>query len=181
MVSKWVKEGDPKVLAENHGKCLMLQTFVNPETGEKKDYSLFYGRGKSAIVLALTKDRLVIATKEFRFGSNKVQIQLPGGNAEGNEDILANAARELFEETGWKAGRLMRLSDRLFGDSASLDGANYPVLALDCEWAGNQDLDQTESIEVELFPFDRWLEMIKSGEIDDANTISITRLAEFYI
>ena len=50
MVSKWVKEGDPKVLAENHGKCLMLQTFVNPETGEKKDYSLFYGRGKSAIV-----------------------------------------------------------------------------------------------------------------------------------
>jgi len=178
MLDKWIKEGDFKVLAEYHGKCLILQTFRNLKTGERKDYSLFYGRNESAMVLALTRDRQVILIREFRFGSNRIKIQLPGGNSEKGEDILTTAARELFEETGWKAGRLIQLSNPLFIDPASSESVIYPFLALDCEL---QNLDQIENVEIELIPFSHWLEMIKSGQIDEFYAIAITYLAESYI
>ena len=182
-MSDWVKDGDFKTLAKSYGKSLIEQGFRNKETGKLMNRSLFYGEKSSAVIFALAKRRSVVAIKQFRYGSGKVQTELPAGNIEKGEDILSAAARELTEETGFKSGRLVQLSPRpLWLDPASFVGFNYPVLALDCEKTGEQKLDSGEYIDrVILVSLTEWISMIESGEIDDATVIAITFLALLYL
>jgi ADP-ribose pyrophosphatase len=65
--------------------------------------------GTSAAVLAVTKEREVVLTREYRHGIGRVAYSLPGGTAREGESPDACARRELLEETGFEAGRLLEM------------------------------------------------------------------------
>src|SRR5262245_49723816 len=60
-------------------------------------------------VVPITAGGDVVLVKQFRFGSREVSLELPGGIVDDGEDPAASAARELEEETGYRAGRIVRL------------------------------------------------------------------------
>ncbi len=58
--------------------------------------------GRNGGVIALTPDRKVIVTYQFRAGPERWMWEIPGGKFNGGEDEQAAALRELKEETGYE-------------------------------------------------------------------------------
>lgn len=182
-VTRWVEEGEPTVLAESCGKKLVEQRFKNTRTGRTNTRSLFSGRN-STVIFGLTPQNEVVAIRQFRFGSAKIQLELPAGNVDQGEEVLNAARREFYEETGFWARQLIWFfpgSGLVWVDPASLAGGCYPVLALDCKKLGPQKLDDNEEIEVVLVPLAEWESKTETGEVDGAMAIAVTGLALRYL
>ncbi len=132
-------------------------------TGHRKNWVRLHF-GDSAAVLAVTKDREVVLTREYRHGLGRVVTALPGGICEDGEPPEACAERELLEETGLKPGRLLHLYS---GNSLTgyLEGTLHMYLADGCTWTGRApDPDEVESLE-KLTPL-RALDLARRGEFE---------------
>ena len=91
-------------------------------TAKRRGCWEYVGRARSiraAVILAI-KDSHVILVEQFRVPLGSRCLELPAGlvgdETEG-ESVEASAARELEEETGWRAGRI-----EVIGDFASSPG-----------------------------------------------------------
>ena len=107
--------------------------------------------GGPVCILALTKDRQVVLAREFRPGPGVVLDELPGGEPEAGETNIEAAARELLEETGYRAGRI----DYLMSGPTSAGMSNEIlafVLARDLERVEDGGGDETEEIRVHEVP-----------------------------
>jgi len=108
---------------------------------------------------------------QHRYTLNAWSWEIPMGGSPRNEDPLQNAARELEEETGLKAGQLRQLL-HLHPSNSICDEQGYVYLATDLS-AGIQQLEDTEKdIQVKKLPFDRAVEMAQNGEITDAMSVA---------
>ncbi len=181
MANKIEKIGTPKKLAERRGKGMMLQKFLNAGSGEIKEWSLFYGGKISSIVLPVTADKEIIIIKQFRHGSDSIQTELPGGNVEEKENPMETAIRELEEETGYKASKIIQLAKKIFFEPSCFVEFFYPVLALGCIKIKNQKLDTGEDIEVKIISLKDWISLTENGHINDAKSIATTHLAMRYL
>lgn len=184
-MKEWITRGDPVVLAARHKKYLIGQEYSNPYTNKEVDWTLFHSDTKWAcIVFALTDDRNVIVIEEFKFGSNRVALELPcGGCDEQDANPEDTVRRELREETGYRADVVISLvpDSGVWIDTASSDAIYYPFLAWGCRVQCSQSLDPTEYIDVKKIPFLEWLQMVGQGKVPDAKSIVTTHMAEWYL
>ena len=134
--------------------------------GNLLDATTFQFRSWANIV-ALTKDNQVVLVKQYRHGIGDVFLEFPGGVVETGEDPIAGAERELLEETGYQASRIIQIGE-IYPNPALQINALYCYLALDVEKVSAQSLDAGEDIEVCLMPFDELVEMAKRGEFPHA-------------
>ncbi|MCI0409587.1 MAG: NUDIX hydrolase, partial [Acidobacteria bacterium] len=101
--------------------------------------------------------------------------EMPTGGVHAGESREQAAQRELAEEAGYRAGRLVPVST--FHTSKSVvDETAHLFLAEDLVKVETVR-DATEFIEVRPFPFRQVLEMVLSGEIVDGMTIIAVLLA----
>ena len=61
-------------------------------------------------VIALTPEKQCVLVRQYRFGTERVALEIPGGMIEPDESPLLAAERELREETGYDAQRWTCLS-----------------------------------------------------------------------
>ncbi len=127
-------------------------------------------RHKGAVsVLPLTSDGKVLLAKQFRHGYGGVTWEIPAGKLEGSDtDPLTAVLRELCEETGATAGRVLSLGE-FYGSPAILDEKIYMYLATDLTF-GEAAPDADEFIEVEAVPLDTLVEWVLAGKIPDGKT-----------
>lgn len=88
----------------------------------------------------------VLMIRQFRFGSAKLTWEFPGGNVDHGEDPERAAVRELEEETGWTARRLVRLG-RVNPNPAFQTNTLHCFAAYDLENLGAKRLDENEDTE----------------------------------
>lgn len=86
------------------------------------------------------------------------------------------AARELIEETGYKAATLIPLG-WFYTTPGLTDEQMFAFAATGLTHVG-QKLEEDESIDVEIVPVHRVLEMIRTGELRDAKSMLAILLAE---
>ncbi len=115
-------------------------------------------------VVAVTKDKQMVLVEQYRHAAGEVFLEVPGGSLDSRtEDPRLAGARELLEETGYKAGEIIDCGSH-YPNPALQSNRMHSYLALDCEKVAEPDLDPFEDLKVRLMPvaeaFRRW----ESGE-----------------
>lgn len=117
----------------------------------------------------------VLLLRQFRYAAGGTLWEAPAGKLDEGESPEACAIRELEEEAGVKAGRLIRLTTLLTTPGFS-DEKVHLFLATELE-DGRQALEEHELIECHRVPLARAVDMVMSGEIVDGKTVSLVLMA----
>lgn len=118
-------------------------------------------------VIALTPDQQVVLVSQYRFASEDVSLEIPGGIIDPGESPEVAACRELLEETGYQAGRVTALGF-ISPNPAIHRNRLYSFLAEDCTLVAEQQQDPGEDIVVELRPLSEIDGLLASGAITHA-------------
>jgi ADP-ribose pyrophosphatase len=129
-----------------------------------------------AVVVALFDDGDVLLVRQFRYPMQRKIFELPAGKLQAGEDPEACAARELEEETGWRAGKLEHLTS-LMSTPGFCNEVLHVYLATGLA-PGEQQLEEgEENLEIHRVPLARAINMCQIGEIADGKTIAGLMLA----
>jgi ADP-ribose pyrophosphatase len=120
-------------------------------------------------VLPFLDERTVLLVGQYRYVARAFRWEMPTGAIHAGETEEAAVQRELREEAGYEAARLVKLCS--FETSKSVvDETAHLYLAEGLHPTGPAP-DPTEFIEVATFPFAEVLGMVERGEILDAMTV----------
>lgn len=124
-----------------------------------------------AVVIPVKDDGKIILVKQFRYPLQMWLIEFPAGKLDYNEDPLICATRELEEETGYKAKKFVKLGEILTAPGYCTEILHiYKATEL---VPGNHNREEGElGMEILEFTADQINQLIISGEITDAKTIS---------
>ena len=123
----------------------------------------------SAVIVPVFDDGTVALVKQYRHPAVRFLLEVPAGTLARGERPETGAARELKEELGLVAERLEKLSE-FFVSPGFCEEKMWVYLATELS-EGEQALEDDENLEVVRLPIADALEMITSGEIQDAKTI----------
>ncbi len=124
------------------------------------------------IILALTDEKKVLFVEQYRLPVNKLVIEFPAGlvndrNLKRKENILTAAKRELFEETGYRAAKMVKVIDGPGSGGSSADIVTI-ARAFGLKKKGKGGGDATEAITVHEVPLDKvdtWLAQKKKAGV----------------
>ena len=137
-------------------------------------------RGGVAIV-AVDKEGYIYFTKQPRVGAFLDEsLEIPAGLVEG-EDPEDAARRELLEETGCRADKMIHLY-KFFGDIACSNSITNLYLALDVEKVNDRlMLDDDEYLESLKMKKEEAYKMLDNGEFKDSHTVIALLAARKYL
>lgn len=123
----------------------------------------------SAVIVPIFDDNTVALVKQYRHPAVRYLLEVPAGTLAKGEPPEIGAARELKEELGLVAAQLEKLSE-FFVSPGFCEEKMWVYLATELS-QGEQALEDDEILDVVRLPIADALEMITSGEIQDAKTI----------
>ncbi len=149
--------------------------FADPRTGEEHDRVIIEA-DDWCNVLPITTDGRVVLIKQFRFGSQEISLELPGGIVDEGETPEEAVTRELEEETGYRAGRVVKLG-AYRSNPAHFTNRVHAFVALDCDPVHDGHPDGSEDLSVEIVrPLDL-VRLVGEGRITHALMIASIGLA----
>lgn len=130
-------------------------------------------------VVALLPGERVLLVRQWRYGIGAPTLEIPGGMVESAEedDPQAAAGRELFEETGYRAGRLTYLGE-VEPNPAFITNRCRTYIAQDLVREGEPEGDGEEELAVEIVALAEIPGLILSGAIRHALVIAAFYLFE---
>lgn len=121
-------------------------------------------------VIPLTEDGQVVLVRQWRHGTRRVTLEIPGGLVEPGDDPEAAARRELLEETGYSA-RKMTLLGAVEPNPAFLNNRCHTFLAQELQKVSPQNQDEKEDIEVTTCRLSEVETLIRKGVISHSLVI----------
>ena len=173
---RWVK-GKTQEMVRNRMFALCQARCRHPEKGVTHDF-FFLETGDWINVVATTTDGQFLLVRQHRLGTDEITLEIPGGMVDDGDTPLAAAARELQEETGYKAEKITLLKS-LAANPAILTNRLHVFHAAGCRPNGAQQLDAAEDIEVKLATREAVLEMLENGAID--HSLAVAALGLYFI
>ncbi|HNO30548.1 MAG TPA: NUDIX hydrolase [Anaerolineales bacterium] len=163
MMEKWIKQEEI-----HKGKIFSLWGGqVELDNGEVAVREYIRHSGGVGIVPVI--DDHVILIRQFRISIERELIELPAGRLEPNEDPLTCAGRELEEEIGYRAGRLIPVAS-YFASVGNSNERMYLYLALDLEKTERR-LEADERIREVALSLQQVREKLENQEFEDSKTI----------
>ena len=124
----------------------------------------------SVVVLPVLPDGRIVMIRQYRHATRQYLWELVAGRKEPEETPKQGAARELLEETGYRAKRFKVFLD-VFPTPGFLEERMYLMLAEGLT-AGEAQPEEDEKIEVRAYRVNELKQMIKSGRLKDAKSIA---------
>lgn len=115
-------------------------------------------------IIAITDEDKFVMVRQYRHGLDDVFVELCGGCVEAGESPLAAAQRELLEETGFCGGEWEEF-EQYSANPTSMNNLCTTFIARGVGLQGNQKLDPSEDISIELYSRNEVLGMLQRNEI----------------
>jgi ADP-ribose pyrophosphatase len=125
--------------------------------------------------LPLFADGRVALVSQYRHPARAELLEIPAGRIEPGEDPELCARREVEQETGFRPGRIERLSG-FYSTPGFCEEILHVFLATDLT-PTRQQLDHDEVVEVHFLQLEEAVRMVHQGEIVDSKTIIALLLA----
>ena len=143
---------------------------AHPRTGATKRFSLIECVDW-VNVIARTPDDRVVLIRQYRVGTDRIQLEIPGGMVDAGEDAHAAAARELAEETGYTAAAWRRLGV-LAPNPALQPNRLHVFLADGARQTQAPAPEGNEVIAIETRPLAEVRAALRAGAIDHALVVA---------
>jgi ADP-ribose pyrophosphatase len=128
-------------------------------------------------VLARRPDGAFVFVRQFRKAVERVMLEVVAGICEPGEKPAATAARELREETGYTAAKLVELGSA-FATPGYVD-EHFTLFFAELEAAsGATEPDADERVEAVVLSRAEFERMLRAGEVTDAKTLAAWLLFE---
>ncbi len=167
MIKKW------KLVRSRHlfngNRIAVRKDTLKIHNGRITDYEILECPDFVGIV-AMTKDRKIILVRQYRPALRQITLEIPAGGINKGETAKQAALRELEEETGYRAGKIRKITHyhSLIGRSAS---KTHIFFATDLKLAKAKE-DEEEVLEVIETDPKQALEMLKKGKITSAPSVA---------
>lgn len=125
----------------------------------------------AAAVVAVRDDGKILMVRQWRNPNQEEMPEIPAGKLDArDEPTELAAARELEEETGYRAGSLERLIT--FRPTVAYSSERIDIYLATQLTKGEQHLDDDEFLNVELWSAEDVVRGIYDGTIEDGKTIA---------
>jgi len=169
--------------AGDQGKAKVLKSeivYQGPVFGVRRDEVLEPGRLRttrevithpgSVVVLPVLPDEKMVLIRQYRHATRQYLWELVAGRIDEGERVKEAAARELLEETGYRAKRFKVFLD-VFPTPGFLEERMYILLAEGLA-EGRAEPEEDEKIEVRAYTAKELKQMIQKGKLRDAKSIA---------
>ncbi len=123
----------------------------------------------AVVLLPVLEDGRIVMIENYRPSIDQTLLELPAGTREPGETAETTAARELIEETGYRAEKLEPMTS-FFSAPGICDEEMYLYLATGLT-AGDAEREAVEQIENRIVSVADLHTMIEEGKIRDAKTL----------
>lgn len=138
--------------------------------GSKGIYGVVHFKSNAIGIVAIDDKDNTWLVKQSRYPNNETTLEIPEGGGPLDEHPLDAAKRELKEETGLIAANWQPLIELRTSNSVT-DEKAYIFLATELI-QGEQQLEETEDIEIVKLPVQDAITMAMNGEIIDAMSVA---------
>jgi ADP-ribose pyrophosphatase len=139
----------------------------HPEDGRRFHYIYLQSPTDAVATVPLTDDGCVILTRQYRHPIGRIIYDLPAGRPEAGESPQQAAARELEEETGYRAAAWQKLA--YFNQfPGAMQVGTHLFLAQELR-LGKQHLDRYEDVEVVKMPLAEAMGLVMTGQVIDGS------------
>jgi ADP-ribose pyrophosphatase len=142
---------------------------VRLPNGRELDFEMIHHPGAAAVVPLLPSGE-VLMVRQYRYATGGWLLEIPAGTLAAGETPEECAARELEEETGYRAGSLAPLG-WIWTTPGFTDERIWLYLATALT-AGTQALEHDELLTLERLPLAAAVAMAASGEIVDGKSVA---------
>ncbi len=150
-------------IEENWLFGLRKERFKSRHTGKEHDYYVIH-LADAVHVVALTPDDEVLLVRQFRAGSDRDSLEIPGGSSI-TAKTPARRCGELLEETGY-AGDAPVLLGTLWSNPSLLTSRISTIVIRNARPVAEPDPDLHEELTIERVPAHAIPGMILEGKID---------------
>jgi ADP-ribose pyrophosphatase len=168
-VQPWVRVAET-VLGRYSIFTLARTIRSSPTTGRRHEF-LRLDAPDWVNVVALTSCGDLVLVEQFRHGTDQTTLEIPGGAVDPGESPTEAAARELEEETGYRAAAL-HLLGTVEPNPAFLSNHCSTFLASGCAPVGVRHLDPSEEIALRLVSLEQFTDLIERGVIRHALVVA---------
>ncbi len=169
MIKAW-QQTDERQIGDFRIFTLSQVTRISPRT--QNEHNFFVLNAPDWInIIPITATGNVIFIKQYRHGTGTVCLEVPGGMVDPHEDDpMVTARREMLEETGFSAEKIIHLGT-VEPNPAFLTNRCHTYLALNATYVQPPEFDGAEDIEMIEVPLTQVLDLILAGKITHSLTI----------
>ncbi|WP_144638380.1 NUDIX domain-containing protein [Bordetella genomosp. 13] len=124
----------------------------------------------AVVVVPMLDDGRVLVERQFRYPIGQVMTEFPAGKLDPDEDPLACAKRELFEETGYTAAQWARAGHLHLAIAYSTEIIH--IFFARGLTAGQRQLDEDEFLDVLAVDADELSDACRQGRVTDTKTLT---------
>ncbi|UYP47064.1 hypothetical protein NEF87_003349 [Candidatus Lokiarchaeum ossiferum] len=132
-----------------------------------------------ANIIVRNKKKEILLIRQFRFGSDKVELEIPGGCIDSDEAPIDGARRELKEETGYISNKFQQIGV-VDANPAIQSNKCYTFLAENITNTGIRNLDPDEDLECQFYPMEDVQNFIRDGKITNTYIIAAFHWLSLY-